>query len=475
LVLGRERGARSMEPRRLVIASRINSFYKSSLRQAKSTMATQTDYPVEKRLTDLLRHLGIDRAHFAASMSRDIAGLVTSHPDIVSSLSIVCPWGMKVEALRTISSRLIVITGDQGQVADEVHRTVANLPGSTLVELRDYFSPLWADVTADRTKDVGTAMIEFLARIEQQPPVREMESVEAEGEIADISYSIRGSGPPLLLFPLGLAPSQWQPLLPLLSARYCTITVTGPALGMVAFLEARAHGYLRLVRSLVDEAGIRPGDNVLEVGCGPGVILRWLARYTNGANQITGIDINPYLLREAAALVKKEGIDGTVTLREGNGEALPFADSQFDVTLACTVMEEGNADRMLAECVRVTRSGGKVAAIVRSLDMPGWVNLPLGSELKKKAEIQRGHVVKEGCADASLYRRMRQAGLKELRMLPQWATFSAGERLEFEQDRIVGILSPEELSEWRNATAQAGAEGTFFIAQPFHCAVGTKP
>jgi ubiquinone/menaquinone biosynthesis C-methylase UbiE len=424
---------------------------------------------------NLLRHLGIKRAHFAACMSRDLAGLVTSHPDVVSSVTMVCPWGMKVDALRTISSRLMVITGDEGQVAEEVHRTVASLPGTTLINLSDYFSPLWADVIADRTQDVGTAIMEFLSRIERQEALDEIAPLEGEGEIAEISYSIRGSGPPLLLFPLGLAPSQWQPLLPLVSARYCTITVTGPVLGMVAFLEGRAQGYLRLVRSLVDEAGIRPGETVLEVGCGPGVILRWLARYTNRANHITGIDVNPYLLREAAALVKKDGIEGTVALREGNGEALPFADSQFDVTMACTVMEEGNADRMLAECVRVTNSGGRVLAVVRSLDMPGWVNLPLGSELKKKAEIQRGHVLKEGCADASLYRRMRHAGLKQLAMLPQWATFSAGERLEFEQDRIVAMLNAEELSEWQKAIAQADAQGTFFIAQPFHCAVGTKP
>jgi ubiquinone/menaquinone biosynthesis C-methylase UbiE len=381
---------------------------------------------------------------------------------------------MKVGALRQISSRLLVITGDQGQVAEEAHRAVASLPGTTLVDLRDYFSPLWADVIADRTKDVGAAMIDFLSSVEKHKTLQELALLEGEGEIADISYSIRGSGPPLVLFPLGLAPSQWQPLLPLLSARYCTIAVAGPALGMVAFLEARAQGYLRVVRSLVDEAGLRPGESVLEVGCGSGVILRWLARYTNGANPITGIDINPYLLREAAALAKKDGIEGAIELREGNGEALPFADARFDVTMACTVMEEGNADRILAECARVTKSGGRVGVIVRSLDMPWWVNLPLGTELKKKAETQRGHVLKEGCADASLYRRMRQAGLKQLTMLPQWATFSAGERLEFEQERIAAMLNPEEASEWRRAVVQAEAEGTFFIAQPFHCAVGTK-
>ncbi|HBA38182.1 MAG TPA: hypothetical protein DCZ05_00105, partial [Deltaproteobacteria bacterium] len=181
-----------------------------------------------------------------------------------------------------------------------------------------------------------------------------------------------------------------------------------------------------------------------------------------------------YLLREAAALAKKEGIEGAIELREGNAEALPFADSHFDVTMACTVMEEGNADRMLAECVRVTKSGGRVAVIVRSLDMPWWVNLPLRADLKKKAEAQRGNVLKEGCADASLYRRMRQAGLKQLAMLPQWATFSERERLQFQQERIAAMLEPEEVNEWRKAIAQAEAEQTFFIAQPFHCAVGTK-
>jgi SAM-dependent methyltransferase len=381
---------------------------------------------------------------------------------------------LKIAALRPVSSRLLLVTGDQGQPAQEVHRAATGLPGARLINLRDYFSPLWADVIADRGTEVGATMMKFLSDIDPQHTMQEA-PLEAEGEIADLSYSIRGSGPPLVLLPLGLAPSQWEPLIALLSERYCTISVTGPALGMVAFLEARAQGYLRIVRSLVNEAGLRPGQSVLEVGCGSGVILRWLARYVNGANRMTGVDINPYLLREAKATVQKENLQNLIELREGNAESLPFPDDQFDVTMTCTVMEEGNADLMLAECVRVTKNGGRVAAIVRALDMPWWVNLPLRAELKTKAEAQRGHVLKEGCADASLYRRMRQAGLENLIMLPQWASFSAGERLEFEQERVLATLKPEEANEWREAVVEAESDGTYFIAQPFHCAVGTKP
>ena len=56
---------------------------------------------------------------------------------------------------------------------------------------------------------------------------------------AGISYRIRGAGPPLVLLPMFLAPSQWEPLAPRLSERYCTITLGGAALGAVAILESR--------------------------------------------------------------------------------------------------------------------------------------------------------------------------------------------------------------------------------------------
>ena len=124
----------------------------------------------------------------------------------------------------------------------------------------------------------------------------------------------------------------------------------------MAILEARGHaiGYLQMVRTLIEEAELRPGEAVLEVGCGSGVLARWLARRTAGRNRITGVDISPYLLREAKALAQQEGLEGAIEFRDGNAGALPFSDNSFEVAMSVTVIEETDADRMLAEMVRVT-------------------------------------------------------------------------------------------------------------------------
>jgi SAM-dependent methyltransferase len=233
-----------------------------------------------------------------------------------------------------------------------------------------------------------------------------------------------------------------------------------------------------MVRTLVEEAQLRPGEAVLEVGCGTGVLDRWLTHRTAGANRVTGIDINPYLLQEARALARRDALEGAIDFREGNAEALPIPDNSFDVTMSVTVIEEVDADRMLAEMVRVTKPGGRVAIIARSMDMPSFVNLPLPTGLKAKVQApgMLGMVSPQGCADASLYRRMHGAGLTQVKVLPQLPAFDPTEApmLQFMQDLILPKLNPEEAQEWWTARARVGEEGTFFMTWPHHCGVGTK-
>ena len=91
--------------------------------------------------------------------------------------------------------------------------------------------------------------------------------------------------------------------------------------------------------------------------------------------------------------------------------------------MSVTVIEETDADRMLAEMVRVTKPGGRVAVISRAVDMPRPMNLPLSISLKAKVEAPQGQASPHGCADAGLYRRVLQAGLTQVKMLPQLAAF----------------------------------------------------
>jgi ubiquinone/menaquinone biosynthesis C-methylase UbiE len=172
------------------------------------------------------------------------------------------------------------------------------------------------------------------------------------------------------------------------------ISLGGPLLGVVGILEERGRSnYLAMVKNLLDLVDIRPNEVVLEVGGGSGVVLREIARQTAGANRIIDVDISPYLLREAEALTKQAGLANRISFQEGHAEAIPLADDSVDVALSFTVMEEGDADRMLSELIRVTRPGGRIAAIVRSLDMPPWTNAAFSPAVRAKVDIPgRGDV-----------------------------------------------------------------------------------
>jgi SAM-dependent methyltransferase len=442
-------------------------------------VSTEPQQAVEERLFQLLQHLGIAQAHFAASIPGDVTRFATDHAPCLASLTLICPFYLDPSPLAPCASRLLIVTGDQGPPAALVQHAAVQLPGATLVALPDYFSPPWADVIADRTDAIGDALLAFLAAADQQHGTTRRTLPEGAGEVAGISYRIQGMGPPLVLFPLGLAPSQWAPLLARLSAQYCTISLGGPALGFVALLESRgrAVGYQGMARQLLETARLQPGEEVLDVGCGSGVLDRWLAQYTGGANRIVGVDVNRYLLGEAATLVRHEGLEGVIELREGNAEALPFPEARFAVTMSHTVLEEGDADRMLAELVRVTQPGGRVAVSVRAIDIPWWVHVPVGAALKTQLDAPHGFVGPRGCADASLYRRLQAAGLVQVKMFPQFVAFDGLHTPvgQWYTALLRTPLSAEDGREWQGGVVRAEAEGTFVIAQPFHSAVGTKP
>lgn len=440
--------------------------------------ATEAGLSTVERVAEVLRRLGLRRAHVLAASGQAV-DLAAAHPELVASLTMVCPMRFMPEALRPIESRVLFVRGDRGPNAPNVPRAVEALPGATVVTLPDYEDAAWSDVIAERTEEVRQAVLGFLDEVTRREGVESARLDEGTGEAVGVRYRVRGSGPPVVLMPLNLAPSQWDALIPALAERYCTIALGGQYMGMVATLETRIRGgYGDVVRQLVETAGIQPGQSVLEVGCGSGAVVRWLAKHTGGANPITAVDINRYLLGEARVLAERDGVAERIDFREGSAVALPLPDGAFDVTLSSTVMEEVDADVMLAELLRVTKPGGRVGVVVRSEDVRLWVDLPLRPELRTRIEAAPGPGKSEqGCADSGLYHRFRAAGVTDLKMGPLLATNYGdlgAEWLTRIESRLLYGLSPEETQEVRSAFARAAAEGTLMWAEPYHMAVGTK-
>jgi SAM-dependent methyltransferase len=427
------------------------------------------------RLLALWDHLGIGAAHVATQMPGDIAQLATGFGERLAGIVLCVPTRLDPISFAAMPERLLMICGESGLTAEVTARAEARLPGARRIVLAGYDAPGWAEVVADRTDEIVQAMSGFLGGLKADVPA----SPSREGVHAGISYRIEGSGPALMLLPFFLAPSQWAPSIERLARQFTVIALGGAHLGGVATLEdrARAPTYQAMFKTLIDLMAPRPGEAILDVGCGAGSLDRLLAGRLGKANAITAIDTNPFLLREAQALAKEDSVDDLIRFAYGNAEALPFPDASFDCIFSVTVLEECDADRALAEMMRVARPGGRVGVIVRSIDLPQWWSVDVPEALRQRAITPPQSVAAKGVADASLYRRAGQAGLRDLTCFPALVTLDRpdGPIWRYREDHLVAQLSPSEMAAWQAVREVAAGQGLLFMAHPMHCVVGHKP
>ena len=119
-------------------------------------------------------------------------------------------------------------------------------------------------------------------------------------------------------------------------------------LGLVGFSEAEARRTARLL------LGLRPGDRVLEVGCGRGGFAREIATVVGSDGLAVGLDARAGMLARAGR--------GDVAYVRGDPSALPFADASFDAV--CCLAPPAP----VGELARVLAPGGRIALLALRRD-----------------------------------------------------------------------------------------------------------
>jgi SAM-dependent methyltransferase len=108
----------------------------------------------------------------------------------------------------------------------------------------------------------------------------------------------------------------------------------------------------------VAAARVRPGQRVLDVGCGPGPLTRTLV-VAVGDGSVAGVDPSPSFVEACRQRVPKADI------RLATAESLPFADGEFDAALSQLVVNHmADSEAGVREMRRVVHPGGTVASCV---------------------------------------------------------------------------------------------------------------
>ena len=118
-------------------------------------------------------------------------------------------------------------------------------------------------------------------------------------------------------------------------------------------------------------AQVKPGDSVLEVGCGTGTLTLAAKRQAGPAGQVFGIDVIPGMIELSQR--KAAQANENITFRLGSIDDIPFSENQFDVVMCSFMifhMSEDTRRKGIAEIYRVLKPRGRLLVLDLALPTP---------------------------------------------------------------------------------------------------------
>ena len=228
--------------------------------------------------------------------------------------------------------------------------------------------------------------------------------------------------------------------------------------------------------------GVKPGSYVLDVGCGVGADTLPLAQLVGPTGRVVGIDRDSAAITEAQHRAAQAGVNGWAEHRVVDANVLPFDDNTFDACHSERVfMHLERPEVVLAEIVRVTKSGGRIVLID-----PDGASMSMNSD---EAEIERrllpvwSLLQKNPYAGRRALRLFKRLGVEDVTVTIEPAVNRDLEMARYiakmddmlEKGVALGLISQEEVERFNADIEQAAALDATLAYMCMITTVGRKP
>jgi ubiquinone/menaquinone biosynthesis C-methylase UbiE len=223
----------------------------------------------------------------------------------------------------------------------------------------------------------------------------------------------------------------------------------------------------------------RPGDTLLEVGCGTGTDVRALAAMVAPGGRVVGVDLSETLLTEARRRGDVAG--ATIEFRRGDVNQLEFPDGVFDGCRADRIFQHlTDPPKALGELVRVVRQGAPIV-----ISEPDWDTVVIDTPdrgLFRRLVAYDADRHPQGWIGRQLPRLFRDAGLTDVAIAPyaafitDYEVVKEGAALEerARAARAANVISPAEEQRWLEHLASLRDRGQFWFAMMVFTVRGIK-
>lgn len=139
----------------------------------------------------------------------------------------------------------------------------------------------------------------------------------------------------------------------------------------LTFLPQQATAAFAGVGNPLAIAALRPGETVLDIGCGAGMDLILAARRVRLGGRAIGVDPTPAMCEAARAAAYEAALRDAIEVLEGDAESLPLPDRSVDVAISNGVFNlTPNKSKAYGEVARVLKPGGRLAFADIVIDEP---------------------------------------------------------------------------------------------------------